>query len=206
MMSKRGGRSGQQVILHMICGKIASGKSTLTKRLARTENALVISEDVWMKHLYSGEIRTLEDYVRCAGRIRRVLSGHVRALLSAGVSVILDFPFNIIDSRAWGRDLFGGTASINAKAEFRSRSKRQPSNRSVVSQHVRVIARPGRRRFNASMTRTASWLHGLETARTVPIVASTVTTELTGNTSCPPNGSPASSCLSSVSGSRPAHA
>lgn len=107
-MSKRDGSSGQEVVLHMVCGKIASGKSTLTKRLARTENALAISEDVWMAHLYSGEIRTLEDYVRCSGRIRRVLSDHVRALLSAGMSVILDFPFNTIDSRAWGRDLFGG--------------------------------------------------------------------------------------------------
>ncbi|WP_316155060.1 ATP-binding protein [Cupriavidus sp. BIC8F] len=108
MMSKREGSSDQTAVLHMVCGKIASGKSTLPKRLACTENALVISEDVWMAHLYSGEIRALEDYVRCSGRIRRVLSDHVRTLLSAGMSVILDFPFNTIDSRAWGRELFNG--------------------------------------------------------------------------------------------------
>jgi predicted kinase len=95
-------------VLHMVCGKIASGKSTLTKRLACTENALVISEDVWMAHLYPGEIRTLDDYVRCSARVRRVLSDHVQALLSAGMSVILDFPFNTINSRAWGRELFSG--------------------------------------------------------------------------------------------------
>jgi predicted kinase len=108
MVSSIAGSLEQAAVLHMVCGKIASGKSTLTKRLARTENALVISEDVWMAHLYSGEIRTLTDYVRCSGRIRRVLSDHVQALLSAGISVILDFPFNTIDNRAWGRELFSG--------------------------------------------------------------------------------------------------
>lgn len=93
-------------VLHMLCGKIASGKSTLTKHLARTENAVVLSEDVWLTHLYPEDIRTLDDYVRCSLRIRRLLSEHVQALLSAGMSVILDFPFNTRSSRAWGRELF----------------------------------------------------------------------------------------------------
>jgi predicted kinase len=100
--------SDEAAVLHMVCGKIASGKSTLTKRLARSENAVVISEDSWMVHLYPGEIHTLDDYGRCSGRIRRALSDHVQALLSAGMSVILDFPFNTINSRAWGRELFDG--------------------------------------------------------------------------------------------------
>lgn len=107
-MGKSESRSDEAAVLHMVCGKIASGKSTLTQRLARTENAVILSEDTWMTHLYPGEIRTLEDYVRCSGRIRRALSEHVRALLAAGMSVILDFPFNTINSRAWGRELFEG--------------------------------------------------------------------------------------------------
>ncbi|PCE23286.1 cell division protein ZipA [Paraburkholderia acidicola] len=107
-MSKSKGSLENTAVLHMLCGKIASGKSTLTKHLARTENAVVISEDVWLTHLYPGEIRTLEDYVRCSVRIRRVLSEHVQALLSAGVSIVLDFPFNTRNSRAWGRELFSG--------------------------------------------------------------------------------------------------
>ncbi|MFM0733971.1 ATP-binding protein [Paraburkholderia sediminicola] len=109
MMSRNEDSLKGAVVLHMVCGKIASGKSTLTKHLACTENALIISEDVWMAHLYPGEVLALEDYVRCSGRIRRVLSDHVRGLLSAGVSVILDFPFNTVDSRAWARELLSGT-------------------------------------------------------------------------------------------------
>ena len=107
-MSKNKDSLGEAAVLHMVCGKIASGKSTLTKRLARTENAVVISEDIWMVHLYPGELRTLDDYVRCSGRIRRALTDHIQALLSARMSVILDFPFNTVDSRAWGRELFNG--------------------------------------------------------------------------------------------------
>ncbi|NPT58173.1 AAA family ATPase [Paraburkholderia elongata] len=107
-MSKSEGSSDEAAVLHMVCGKIASGKSTLTKRLAHTKNAVVISEDIWMTHLYPGELRTLDDYVRCSGRIRRTLTDHVQALLAAGMSVILDFPFNTIDSRSWGRELFNG--------------------------------------------------------------------------------------------------
>jgi predicted kinase len=109
-MSKNQSSSGEAAVLHMVCGKIASGKSTLTHHLARTENAMVISEDSWMAHLYPGEVHTLEDYVRCSGRIRRALSGHVQTLLSAGMSVILDFPFNTINSRAWGREILSGAS------------------------------------------------------------------------------------------------
>jgi predicted kinase len=90
----------------MVCGKIASGKSTLTARLVREQRAVLISEDAWMAHLYLHEIHTLADYVRCAGRIKAVLTGHIQSLLSAGTSVVLDFPFNTTNTRAWGRSLF----------------------------------------------------------------------------------------------------
>ncbi len=93
---------GGVAILHMVCGKIDSGKSTLTTTLASVERTKLISEDVWMSSLYPGEISSLEDYVRCAGRIRNVIPGHACSLLSAGVSVVLDFPFNTVASRAWG--------------------------------------------------------------------------------------------------------
>ena len=38
--------------LHMICGKIAAGKSTLARRLADQPNTILISEDVWLSTLY----------------------------------------------------------------------------------------------------------------------------------------------------------
>ncbi|PQV49360.1 ATP-binding protein [Paraburkholderia sp. BL21I4N1] len=92
-------------VLHMVCGKIASGKSTLTARLAETQRTVLISEDGWLAHLYPDEIHTLTDYVRRAARLKTVLSGHIQSLLAAGISVVLDFPFNTIDTRAWGHSL-----------------------------------------------------------------------------------------------------
>lgn len=94
--------------LHLMCGKAASGKSTLAKELAAAATWVVVSEDVWLSQLYPGDIQTLEDYIRCAGRVRQLLSTYIPQLLRAGVSVILDFPLNTINSRAWARKLADG--------------------------------------------------------------------------------------------------
>lgn len=90
----------------MVCGKIAAGKSTLTRRLADAPATVLISEDAWLDALYPGEIHELSDYVRVAGRLKQAMAGHVAALLSAGVSVVLDFPANTVASRAWARGIF----------------------------------------------------------------------------------------------------
>ena len=45
--------------LHLLCGKIASGKSTLAKTLATEHAAIVLSEDHWLATLYPGEIRSI---------------------------------------------------------------------------------------------------------------------------------------------------
>ncbi|WP_198969171.1 AAA family ATPase [Xylophilus sp. ASV27] len=92
--------------LHLVCGKIGSGKSTLAQRLAAQPATVLISEDHWLACLYPGEIQALPDYVRCAGRLRQAMAGHVEALLRAGVSVVLDFPSNTVASRAWARARF----------------------------------------------------------------------------------------------------
>lgn len=95
--------SNDAVLLHMVCGKIASGKSTLTAKLASAEQTISISEDDWLARLYPGEILSIDDYVRYAKRIKDLIGDHVRALLQAGVSVVLDLPFNTVAARAWGR-------------------------------------------------------------------------------------------------------
>ncbi|WP_239483150.1 ATP-binding protein [Burkholderia sp. MS455] len=95
--------SNDAVMLHMVCGKIASGKSTLTATLASAERTIPISEDDWLARLYPGEILSIDDYVRCATRIKDVIADHVRAVLQAGVPVVLDLPFNTVAARAWGR-------------------------------------------------------------------------------------------------------
>lgn len=93
-------------VLHMVCGKIGAGKSTLTKRLATEPKTVLIIEDDWLARLYPNEIDGIEDYVRCAGRLREAMAGHIEALLAAGTSVVLDFPSNTVKTRAWARSVF----------------------------------------------------------------------------------------------------
>ncbi|WP_423454466.1 AAA family ATPase [Ottowia sp. VDI28] len=93
-------------VLHMVCGKIGAGKSTLTKRLATEPKTVLISEDDWLTLLYPNEIHAIADYVRCAGRLREAMASHVEALLAVGTSVVLDFPSNTVKTRTWARSLF----------------------------------------------------------------------------------------------------
>jgi predicted kinase len=92
--------------LHVICGKIAAGKSTLARRLADAPGTILISEDVWLSTLYRDEQKTVADYARNARRLREVMGGHVEGLLRAGLSVVLDFPANTVANRQWMRGLF----------------------------------------------------------------------------------------------------
>lgn len=96
----------QPTILHLVCGKIAAGKSTLTAQLASAPMTVLVSEDAWLSALYPGEIASLADYVRCTGRLRGVMGVHIEALLRAGLSVVLDFPANTPASRNWMRAIF----------------------------------------------------------------------------------------------------
>lgn len=95
--------------LHILCGKIASGKSTLAARLGAAPNTVLIAEDAWLDALFRDELHTLEDYVRCARRIRTAMQPHVTALLRAGVSVVLDFPANTPGQRRWFKEILGTT-------------------------------------------------------------------------------------------------
>lgn len=104
-------------MLHMICGKIAAGKSTLAAQLTARPATIRISEDVWLASLYGDEQRTLEDYVRNSRRLREVMGDHVVALLQAGLSVVLDFPANTPASRQWMRSLFE-RAGANHRLHF----------------------------------------------------------------------------------------
>ena len=92
--------------LHLVCGKIASGKSTLTARLAQAPITVRISEDSLLAQLYPGQIASLADYAACAARLRAAVAPLALQMLQAGVSVVLDFPANTPASRAWMRDLF----------------------------------------------------------------------------------------------------
>lgn len=93
-------------VLHFFCGKMASGKTTLSKKLASEHRAILISEDLWLSKLYPEEIRTFDDYLKYSSRLKPVVSQHVQNLFEQGMSVVLDFPGNVPSQRQWFRSIF----------------------------------------------------------------------------------------------------
>lgn len=91
--------------LHFISGKLASGKTTLAKRLAEEFNAMLFSEDVWLSELFPRQIVTFTDYLERSARFRSAIGPHVRNLLRNGVSVVFDFAGNAPKKRAWVKAL-----------------------------------------------------------------------------------------------------
>jgi predicted kinase len=91
--------------LHLLCGKIAAGKTTLARRLAAGPLTVLISQDRWLSRLYPGELHSLEDYARRSACLQDAMGEHVTSLLRAGVSVVLDFPANTVRQRRWMRGI-----------------------------------------------------------------------------------------------------
>ena len=92
--------------LMFLCGKMAAGKSTLARELAQRQNAVLLVQDEFLDHLFPGEILDIPGFVKCSSRLRNALGPHVCALLTMGISVVLDFPGNTRAQRAWFRELF----------------------------------------------------------------------------------------------------
>lgn len=97
--------SANEAILHLLCGKIAAGKSSLAARLAEAPLTVIVSEDEWLSRLFSSEMASVEDYIRCAAKLRAAMGPHLVALLKAGMSVVLDYPANTLANRAWMRGI-----------------------------------------------------------------------------------------------------
>jgi predicted kinase len=95
----------------MVCGKVASGKSTLCAELAQGPATIVVAQDHWMARLYPNEIKTVPDYIRLVPRLRAAMGPHLTDLLRAGLSVVLDWPANTVASRAWMRNVFEAAAA-----------------------------------------------------------------------------------------------
>jgi predicted kinase len=91
--------------LHLLCGKIAAGKSTLARRLAARPATLLISEDHWTSNLFSDDLLTIGDYGRLSARLRAAMGPHIVDILGQGLSVVLDFPANTVSNRNWMRSL-----------------------------------------------------------------------------------------------------
>jgi predicted kinase len=92
--------------LIFLCGKMAAGKSTLARDLAERHNALLLVQDEFLEMLFPGEITDIQGFFGRSSRLRDALTPHICAVLSRGVSVVLDFPGNTRAQRAWFRDMF----------------------------------------------------------------------------------------------------
>jgi predicted kinase len=125
--------------LIFLCGKMAAGKSTLARDLAKRENAILLVQDEFLDALFPGEITNLAGFVKCASRLRSALAPHVCALLSKDISVVLDFPGNTKEQRAWFREIierakvehelhFVDASDALCKGQLADRSKSQPAD------------------------------------------------------------------------------
>ena len=128
-------RSGKLIFF---CGKMAAGKSTLARALSHRENAVLLAQDDFLETLYPGEITDIPGYITRAARLNSALAPHVCALLSRGLSVVLDFPANTQSQRAWFRELVERAAAEHelhlldasdalCKRQLRERSRHLPA-------------------------------------------------------------------------------
>jgi len=145
--------------LLLLCGKMAAGKSTLARELAARENAMLLVQDEWLDALYPNGVINVATYLEYSGRINRLLAPVVVDLLSRGVSVVLDFPGNTRNQRAWFRGIIEragaghelhvlDTADAICKAQLKARSADLPpgtpwtseADFDLISSHFRAPA------------------------------------------------------------------
>src|SRR5262249_44094368 len=98
-------KSARMTTLYLLCGKIASRKSTLARRLAERQATLLITMGHWMSILFPTENRTIEDFARLSARLRAAMGPHVVDILRQDLSVVLDFTANTMRWRSWMRSL-----------------------------------------------------------------------------------------------------
>ena len=91
--------------LVFFCGKMGSGKTTLSLEVAESMRAIRLSEDEWLAALYPDEIEDFDDYIKYSARLRSMLTSHVQKILESGASVVMDFPANTVNQRKWFKEI-----------------------------------------------------------------------------------------------------
>ncbi len=132
-------------VLHMLCGKIAAGKSTLAAELARKPRTVLIAEDEWLSVLFGDQMTSVADYIRVSGKLRTVMGPHISMLLMSGISVVLDFPANTVTLRGWMRQIYED-AGAGHTLHFLDLGE------DVCKQRLRARNRTGTHQFAASDT------------------------------------------------------
>ena len=123
--------------LFFLCGKMAAGKSTLARELASREGAMLFEQDHWVETLFPHMIVNVATYIEYSGRINRLVAPIVVDVLKRGVSVVMDFPGNTLNQRAWFRSIidqagvehelhYVDTPDAICKAQLKARSAHLP--------------------------------------------------------------------------------
>ena len=86
--------------LHLLCGKMAAGKSTFANKLSIKDQIVVICEDDLLAALYPGDVTDVASYVKMSNRVKLAIESIVVDLLAHGTSLILDFSANTAAQRA----------------------------------------------------------------------------------------------------------
>ena len=142
----------EKPVLHLLCGKIASGKSTLSAKLGSLPGTVVVSEDHWLAALFANEMQSISDYVQYSLRLRNAMKPHLVSLLKAGLSVVLDFPANTPTNREWMMSIVKESGASNrlhylkvsdeiCKSRLRDRNAEEEHEFAVSDQQFEIITR-----------------------------------------------------------------
>jgi predicted kinase len=123
----------EKPVLHLLCGKIASGKSTLSAKLGSSPGTVIVSEDRWLAALFT-------------------MKPHLVSLLKAGLSVVLDFPANTQTNREWMMSIIKESGASNqlhylkvsdevCKSRLRARNAEGVHEFSASDQQFDIITR-----------------------------------------------------------------
>ncbi|MEB7279256.1 ATP-binding protein [Enterobacter asburiae] len=133
----------EKPVLHLLCGKIASGKSTLSAKLGSSPGTVIVSEDHWLASLFANEMQSISDYVQYSLRLRNAMKPHLVSLLKAGLSVVLDFPANTKTNREWMMSIIKESGASNQLHYLKVSDE-------VCKSRLRVRNAEGEHEFSAS--------------------------------------------------------
>ena len=92
--------------LIFFCGKMGSGKTTLSHQISKERNAVLLSEDEWLSSLYpNNNVFTIQDYIKYSNLLKVPMKSLVTNILNTGTNVVMDYPANTIKQRQWFRDI-----------------------------------------------------------------------------------------------------